>query len=54
MGLRVTDTVAAGGTVELLYDYLVILNMDTLVPILIVLGWFVLVRWVLPRAGVPT
>jgi hypothetical protein len=27
---------------------------DVLIPLLFVVVWFVLMRWVLPRAGVPT
>jgi hypothetical protein len=27
---------------------------DTLLVVLLVVGWFVLQRWVLPRLGVPT
>ena len=29
-------------------------NMETLVIVAALLGWFVLMRWVLPRMGVPT
>lgn len=29
-------------------------NVETLVIVAALLGWFVLMRWVLPRMGVPT
>ncbi len=29
-------------------------TMNTLVLILVFAGWFVLLRWVLPKLGVPT